>query len=124
MPSAREGLTVNPSGRVTTVFLGSVSAIAPVPSNPWLGNFSSKSRPLGFSASFVVGWEAIFGWKGTPSQPTVGAGCPAAFSALTVSPRKTPGLVLESTSTVVSGAAPQEVGMVRYGRGCPSEEQP
>src|ERR1700709_13610 len=74
IPSARDGLTVRPSGRGTTAFLGSVSEMPLGLVRPTLGSFSSKSNPDGFSASLVVGWEEISGLKGTAPQPIIGAG--------------------------------------------------
>ena len=54
-----------PSGSVTCTFLGWPSAM-PLRGfpDPELGIFSSKLRPLGFSASLLVGAAAIVGVEG------------------------------------------------------------
>src|SRR5262245_51966 len=104
MPLAAEGLTATPAGRVTSVFWGWVSATAPSLglSRPWLGSWSSKSRPLLVSAAFALGPERIFGEKGTASQPDQLMGLPALSRIGTTSETKTPGFDLESALIVSS----------------------
>ena len=52
-PSAAEGFTVIPSGRVTSTFFGCPSAIASLFNNPEFGMLSVKLSPLGASASLL-----------------------------------------------------------------------
>ena len=62
-PSAIEGLTVKPSGRVTTAFLMSELARPSGWSGLRRGRSRVKSRPVGGSAAMVVGLAQIVGLK-------------------------------------------------------------
>ena len=116
-PSAAEGLTVTPSGSATTVFSGSVSAIAPGQSRPWFGSaqLEVKARGvLGQPRGRLGGDRRVR--RGPLRSRSSAPGARRRRAPGRSASAKTPGASLESALTVVTRAAPsQEAGRVRKG---------
>lgn len=109
-PDPADGLTVNPSGNVTSASFR-FEVETEIGFSQLCGLVIVKSRPLGDSAAFVVGCASIEGSKGIRSHSSIGA-------ILVVSLKTSPGSCQSLLfSVAVNGSPAQLVGFDRNGLG-------
>src|ERR1044072_874882 len=117
-PSALEGVTGEPSGRVTTASVMSDWArpVGLVSPSSWMSR--EKSRPVGLLAALVVGLAAIEGLKASLAQPLkpIGFGGSASSWVKIVSSKKKPGFCQELALMLVARGPWQARGTVTKGR--------